>query len=168
MGQVFIYITAVVVFAVVLIFGYKAITGFLDKGEQVAYVTFKTDLEKAVKNVYLDYGTVVTYNARNPMMVPSAYKRVCFIDLDYEGDKLHSGLCQLGSDDYHAVACGVWQSTHSWAEGDQNVFLEPLGMGPIKVYKIKMAEGYVCLPAVQGRIEMRLEGMGSYTLISKA
>jgi len=167
MSQVFIYIVAAIVFAVVLIFGYQAISGFLEKGEQVAFVTFKTDLESAVREVYSDFGKVVVYNERNPFSVPGEYERVCFLDLDYEGPKEIRGICILNSPDYHFIACDYWRSGTGWEEADQNVFLEPAGLGPIKVLPVKMDKGYACFPVIGGRIEMRLEGEGTYVEISE-
>jgi len=178
MGQVFIYITAVIIFAVILIFGYQAIAGFLEKGEKVAYLTFKTDLENAIKTVYSDYGTVVIYNERNVLSIPGGYKEVCFIDLGYDPNKRSTaGICQSGSD-YRPLVCDAWKGV-TWESGDQNVFLEPMGLSPIKVYKITLDtfdddlednirdQGYLCIPIVQGRLHMRLEGMGDHTFISK-
>ena len=37
-GQVFVFIVAALSFALILIFGYKAISGFLKSGEDVAFV----------------------------------------------------------------------------------------------------------------------------------
>lgn len=168
MGQVFIYIVAAIVFAVVLIFGYRAISGFLEKGEQVGFVTFKTDLESAIQEVYSDYGKVVVYNERNPFSVPGKYERVCFIDLGYdEVGRQNEGICNPNDADYHFIACDYWRSGVDWEEADQNVFLEPAGLGPIKVLPVKMDDGYICLPVIGGRIEMRLEGKGTYVQISE-
>ncbi|MCK4589220.1 MAG: hypothetical protein KAT77_02170 [Nanoarchaeota archaeon] len=174
-GQVFIYIMAVVVFAVVLIFGYMAITDFLEKGEKVAYVIFKNDLENAVKNIYSDYGSVVVYNEQNPFPVPSKYEEVCFVDLDEAVPD--DSFC-----DRKPLICDAWQTTYDaggWEQGDQNVFLDPIGLGPIKVFKIRIdtdndGEGrglsdddYLCLTVRQGRLFMRLEGKGDHALISR-
>jgi hypothetical protein len=174
-GQVFIYIIAIIVFAVVLIFGYQAISGFLEKGEKVAYVTFTTDLQNTVKNVYSDVGTVVIYNDKNPFPVPSQYQEVCFVDLDMTAPVSSSSFCQR-----KPIICDAWETANDkggYAAGDQNVFLEPRGLSPIKVYRIALDadndgsftddDGYLCLNVTYGRIDMRLEGLGDRTLISK-
>ncbi len=174
MGQVFIYITAVIIFAVILIFGYQAIAGFLEKGEKVAYLTFKTDLENAIKNVYSDYGTVVIYNERNVLSIPGQYKEICFVDLG-KNVPVNSDFCKN-----NPIICNAWvtaKDNGGWAAGDQNVFLEPMGLSPIKVYQITLDtvdddledftdQGYLCILVVQGRLHMRLEGMGDHTFIS--
>lgn len=171
-GQVFIYIIAIIVFALVLIFGYQAITGFLEKGERVGYLTFKTDLENAIKNVYSDVGTVVIYNGRNVLAVPTKYEEICFINLDKEPD-LNWDFCQE-----NILICDAWKDV-TWETGDQNIFLKPVGLSPIKVYKITVDtdmdgeetdddDGYLCLPVIQGKIFMRVEGMGDHTFVSNA
>ena len=57
-GQVFIFIVAAITFALIMIFGYKAISGFVSTGEDVAFVQFKTDLENSVRKIYTEYGAV--------------------------------------------------------------------------------------------------------------
>jgi len=180
-GQVFIYIIAVIVFALVLIFGYQAITGFLDKGEKVAYLTFKTDLENAIKNVYSDFGTVAIYNGRNVLAVPVDYEEICFVDLDKDPPPLDpnnpESFCRQ-----NPLICDSWRTAKSnggYTAGDQNVFLKPIGLSPIKVYRITVDtdmdgeeelsdEGYLCLPVIQGKLFMRVEGMGDHTFVSNA
>ncbi|MBW2963690.1 hypothetical protein KY306_02865 [Candidatus Woesearchaeota archaeon] len=181
-GQVFIYIIAVIVFALVLIFGYQAITGFLEKGEKVAYLTFKTDLENAIKNVYSDFGTVAIYSGKNVLAVPVDYEEICFVDLD-KPVTINITFCNenpIICDSWRtAYGSGVTKGTSGWQEGDQNVFLKPIGLSPIKVYKITVDtdedgeeelsdDGYLCLPVIQGKLFMRVEGMGDHTFVSNA
>jgi len=54
-GQVFIFIVAALSFALILIFGYRAIAGFLNSGEEVAFVQFKTSLESSIKKIYTEF-----------------------------------------------------------------------------------------------------------------
>src|SRR3989344_3032472 len=81
--QVFIFILAAVVFAVILIFGYKSISGFLDKGEEVGFISFKTDLESSIKKISTEYGAVRIVEFHPPL----SYEKICFIDTDYFFDK---------------------------------------------------------------------------------
>lgn len=171
-GQVFIFMMAAIVFAVVVFFGYSAITDFLDKGEKVAYVTFQNDLEGLFNSMYSDYGTVAVFSGANGFPVPGNYEKICFLDLDYVGDRGSEGICQSTHKDYNPLVCDAWLSLQSWEQGDQNVFLDPIGLGPIKVYKLKVElrgkeQGYYCTPVVQGRADFRLEGKGTHVLISE-
>src|SRR3989338_2314117 len=96
-GQVFIFIIAAITFALILIFGYKAITGFIQSGESVAFVQFKTGLESSVKKIYTEFGSVRVERYSTPL----GYSQICFVDLDkpYDAD-----LCS-----FDQVACSVWQ-----------------------------------------------------------
>lgn len=175
-NQVFVYIMAVIVFAAVFLFGYKAITQFMDEGENASFLKFKTDLEKAVGRVAPKYDTVVVYNSLNPLRVPGKYERVCFVDVDIAPPS--DCIERLG-----VIGCDAWETTYSqsnsdidfdaWEKTESNVFLKPAGVLPIKVYKIKLRvaedepEGLLCFD-VAGQLDMRVEGKGSYALISKA
>ena len=48
-GQVFVFITAAITFAFILIFGYSAVSDFLEKGETVEFYQFKNTIESSVK-----------------------------------------------------------------------------------------------------------------------
>ncbi|MFC1801138.1 hypothetical protein ACFLZB_01645 [Nanoarchaeota archaeon] len=178
-GQVFIYIMAIIIFAAILIFGYKAISEFIDRGESVGFITFKTDLEKSVKTIYSDYGSVTIYNVENPLRVPGKYEEICFVDLSKPLPSSGSFCAN------HPIACDAWgtayqagisSGTDGWQEGEQNVFLRPLGEIAIKVYKITVdsnsnnvdddSDGYLCFNLTQGRLNMRIEGKGDHAFIS--
>ncbi len=176
-GTVFIFMIAAITFGVIMVFGYKAISDFLDKGEKVEFYQFKTDLERSVKGIYTEYGSVRIQT----FYLPSRYERICFVDLDYVGsveDKKGTNICTPREDDYNPIACDVWETAESYDEADQNVFLEPLppvDSPTIKVYKIKLVEivageevdsGYLCFDVIRGKFKLRMEGMGDRTKVS--
>ncbi len=162
-GQVFIFIVAALTFALILMFGYRAIAGFLKSGEDVAFVQFKTGLESSVKKIYTEFGSVRVerYNT------PSIYSQICFVDMDkpYDPD-----LC-----DYDQVACSVWKGTADAGKGyegvDENVFLTPPAPVKMKVYKIsiedKNKQNFLCIPIKQGAFNIVMEGRGDKTLLSQ-
>ncbi len=170
-NQVFVYIMAVVVFAAIFLFGYKAINQFLDEGEKASFIKFKTDLEKTVGRVAPKFDTVVVYNSLNPLRVPEKYERLCFVDVDVQPPA--DCLGRLGP-----VACDIWETAYiqaasdpdvfaAWEATEANVFLKPAGPLPIKVYKIRVSrsDGIECFD-VHGQLDMRVEGRGSHVLIS--
>lgn len=159
-GEAFIYILAIVIFALILIFGYSAIQDFLKKGERIAFVQFKTTLENEVKTITTDYGSVTIFNAKNPLTLPSKYKEVCFIDYDYKGYS-STGICTDGDINYRPIICDSWKKRIK-----QNVFLDPIAEMPIFIPNLK-PEVFECIQSRKGRIDIRLEGFGSYTKISK-
>ena len=158
-GQAFIFMVAAITFALVLIFGYKAITDFLDKGEQVEFIRFKTDLETNVKKIYTEYGSVRIKSFN----IPIKYTQICFIDLSQKPP--NNCLSKLG-----VFACDTWKTAAEqgggWSKSDRNVFLKPAVEIPIKVYEISMTENYLCIPIKKGRFKLALEGKGDRTELS--
>lgn len=165
-SQVFVFIIAAVTFGLIMIFGYKAIAGFLESGEQVAFVQFKNDLESSVKKIHTEFGAV-----RNEVYeAPSKYENICFVNMDHapSPDELQA-LCGESQ-----IACTVWQSAHDpdlqkkgLGSVDENVFLDPIAPVKIKVHSIKIDEGngpqFLCTKLHQGRARISLLGKGDHT-----
>jgi len=162
-GQVFIFIVAALTFSMILIFGYRAITGFLKSGEEVAFVQFKTSLESSIKKIYTEFGSVRV----EKYSTPTSYRQICFLDLDAPYDP---ELCN-----FDQVACSVWGAAPNLGKGyegaDENVFLTPPAPVKIKVYKISIEEekekNFLCIPIKQGTFGVVMEGKGDKTLLSK-
>ena len=172
-SQVFVSIMAVIVFAVVLLFGYRAITDVIAKGDRVAFIMFKTDLERAVRTVAADYGSVTVFGAQHPLTIPARYRRACFVDLDRRPPASCSTMLS-------PVICDAWQwafDSGGYAAGEANMFLEPLGELPIKVVRITLDTnrnlmedaadaGYLCIPTAANRLDLRIEGRGDHAMVS--
>jgi hypothetical protein len=173
-GQVFIFIIVVLTFGLIMVFGYKAISDFLEGGEEVAFVQFKNDLESSIKTIYTEYGSVREKTFRPP----AKYTQICFIDLDY-GDIAFAkeDLC-----DENIVACSVWEDALEaqrssgdpgvgYKSVDINVFLTP-DAPSIKVHNIELFDengvetGAYCFKITRGIFSLRMEGKGSHTKIS--
>ena len=162
-AQVFMFIIAAISFALIMIFGYKAINGFLQGGQQVEFIQFKTDLETSIQRIYTEFGAVRIEQFHAPLQ----FTQICFIDLDAPAGP---DLQQLDP-----LAFSVWESAAGYASLDENVFLTPSASVKIKVHMIKLDdpndnvddEDYLCLPINNGVFSLRLEGRGSYTLLSR-
>jgi len=162
-GQVFVFMVAAITFALILLFGYRAINGFLKSGEDVAFVQFKTSLESSVKKLYTEFGSVRVekYSA------PVTYSQICFVDMDKPYDE---GLC-----DFDQVACSVWKGASDSGRGydsvDENVFLTPPAPVKIKVYRVSIdlseKKDFLCIPIKQGIFSVVMEGRGDKTLLSR-
>lgn len=169
--QVFIFIVVAITFALIMIFGYKAVNEFISKGERVEFVSFKTELESAVKSIYTEYGSVRI----KEFSLPGGYEKICFIDLDKPYPKNDADGNDICNSQVDEVACDTWKTAELQGGGldkaDRNVFLEPPAATKIKVYKIETeggpVPGAVCLAVNKGRFKLRLEGKGDKTLISK-
>ena len=176
-GQVFIYIVAGIAFALIFIFGYKAISSFLISGEQVQIVQFKNDLEGSVKKIYTEYGSVRVEKYR----LPESFNQICFVNMDYADDDASSEIEELKAENPYAAL--VWEEAlNAGEEGkdgygsvNENVFLSPAreGLSTIKIYHISIGNesdeeaeyGYVCLKIDQGTFSLILEGKGDHTKI---
>lgn len=157
-GTVFIFMIAVITFAAIMVFGYKAITDFMRSGEKVEFYQFKTDLESAVKRIYTEYGSVRI----ETFYLPARYEKICFVNLDGP---------YLDNCNFNPIACDVWETAGSYEGADENVFLQPLPPADspaIKVYKIDIVEkDFLCLDVVKGKFKLQLEGRGDKTRISE-
>lgn len=158
-GQIFIYILAIFIFAIILLYGYKAITHFIKKGEEVSFVQFKTTLETTVRDLAIQYGDVVVFNEDNPLKVPSKYKEVCFVD----EEAIKAGIPAI--EKYTIMREAVGAGLHRASE---NVFMIPPAEHSIYVGPIDVGtERYLCVDVTKGRIDIRLEGRGASTMISR-
>lgn len=174
-GQVFVFIIAALTFSLIIIFGYRTISQFLESGEQVEFVQFKNDMENSIKKVYTEYGAIRIDNYH----LPAKYSQICFVDLDYPiDDNEVQKLC-----DQDEIACGVWEEFLSQSEkektgygfADENVFLTPSADVKLKVYKISIApdpdtqetRGFLCRKISQGSFSLMLEGKGDHTELSE-
>ena len=81
-GQVFIYVLVALTFSVIMIFGYKSITEFVQRGEEVQFYQFKTDLESSIQRIYTEYKSV----RESTFYVPARYTRICFVDVSKDPD----------------------------------------------------------------------------------
>lgn len=157
-GQVFIFIIAAITFALIMIFGYGAISDFIEKGETVEFYQFKSDLETSIKKIYTEYGSV----REKTFVLPTKYEQICFVDLS----KVSPPDCTDKLNDVYA--CDVWDTAGGSYDGaDENVFLDPIAPVKIKVFKISMGSDSLCLKVDKGRFKLRLEGKGDRTHLSE-
>lgn len=170
-AQVFIFILAAISFALIMIFGYKAISGFLQGGQQVEFIQFKTDLETSIQRIYTEFGAVRIEQFHAPVQ----YTKICFVDLGAAADTPANQ--ELKNED--PLAFIAWESVSGTGESerykslDENVFLTPTAPTKIKVHNIKIRKtspeekDYLCLPINNGAFSLRLEGRGSYTELAE-
>ncbi|MFC1723969.1 hypothetical protein ACFL0V_07575 [Nanoarchaeota archaeon] len=167
-GQIFIYIIAIVVVGLIIVYGYSAIKGFSQKGEQVEYINLKTGMENAFKSIVSDYGSI----KRPDIDIPGKYKMVCFVDINRKVAAETFSLCSKeGPDDpiYEPVVCSSWQI------GTDNVYLVPDGseswnVGPIifkNDHKPYAGEGFMCFDVKNNKIKMQLKSLGDKVEVSE-
>ena len=146
-GQIFVYILAVILVAFILIYGYNAVQTFKTRAEQVSYIKFKTDMESTIKSISSDYGSI----KKAEFLVPSGYREVCFIDLD-------NPIVPPG----HPI---IKDSVESGVK--ENIFLvREAAEESFYVGKIEVA-GNSCIEVKAGKIKVQLEGKGDHAIISE-
>ncbi|MFC1742273.1 hypothetical protein ACFL3V_07095 [Nanoarchaeota archaeon] len=161
-SQIFIYIIAVVVVGLIIAYGYSAIKSFSEKGEQVEYITLKSNIENAVKSLTSDYGSV----KRPDIGISGKYDAVCFVNKDRGREKANtSALCQEFDDQkeyFQPVACEGWK-----LERD-NVFLIPDGSESFYAGEMVIAknEDFLCIDVINNRINLQLKGLGDKVEVS--
>lgn len=168
-SQVFIFILAGITFALIMIFGYRAVADFIEKGEQVKFVQFVTQLEGSIKQIYSEYGAV----REKRYTLPGKFTQICFVDMNSAAVD-RDLLCS-----FDAIACELWEESQKLDEQgkpkgfngvDANVFLQPVAPNAIKVYQISVVsetEGFLCLPIRNGQFKLTIEGKGDHTELSK-
>jgi len=161
-GHIFIYILAIFIFALILLYGYKAIVQFMEKGEQVSLIQFKTTLQTNVQDLAIQYGDVIVFNENNPLKAPSRYKEICFVADDAVEQ-------QLPTDErYDIMRAAVDADMHKSTE---NVFLIPQAEHSIYVGPIELGDygelPYLCINFTKNLLNIRLEGRGDKTRISR-
>ncbi len=155
-GQVFIFILAGLVFVLILGYGYKAISNFLARGEEVQLIDFRNELDSAITTIKRDYGSVQRIDLR----VPAKTDEVCFVTFDYR---------DVGAPGWRDAFKQERPLLYSvWDTGSENVFLVPRQPTPMLIKDIvvdPLGKGYLCIPAPGGRISLRVEGTGNKAVI---
>ena len=151
-GQVFIYLITLVLVSFLLFYGYRAISTFKEKTDQISYIQFKNDLQNTIETLSLDFGSVKV----KQFAVPDNINTVCFV-------RNFPNMPGLSGTKYPIIEDSVNSGL------DRNVFLvsdnveESFFAG-----KISSLDDFFCVAAVAGEIELRMEGMGDHTSISLA
>ena len=150
-GQVFIYIITLVLVSFLLFYGYRAISTFKEKADQVSYIQFKNDLQNTIETLSLDFGSVKV----KQFTVPENINTVCFVR------NFPAMPSSLSGTKYPIIEDSVNSGLA------KNVFL--IGNKVEESFfagKISSADDLLCAPAIAGKIELRMEGMGDHTSIS--
>ena len=155
-GEVFVFVLALVIFSGVLLYGYRAIFSVQEGVEDSAFVSFYEGLKNKVEQVGIDYGSVKKYEASPP----GGFKEVCFLDLDKLERNEQESLDALRAS-HPLIADAVESGT------DQNLFFTPLAKTPTKLGKLAIDGGFACFNIEDAELELRLQGLGDRTKVSE-
>ena len=184
-GTVLGYVIAAIIFAMILLYGYKIVFKFQNDADRITSTQLAVDLKAAVKKIGADFGTI----DKRELKLPSGITKVCFLDMFWASDPDNDpdpssgpkqGICDSGNLDYHIGICDAWKSATS-NEGE-NVYLlnqndiasDPIDAGPIKIVLDDTTNGYdsaqqhyLCLPTLNGKVEIKLRGLGDSVELSE-
>jgi len=164
-GQVFVYVLSAIIFAFIMIYGYKAISSFIDKGEDVKLIQLRTDLTKSIKKISTSSDV-----RKLELLVPSRFDQLCLINsyplgvknadaVDYGSD-----LGDSSSGYYNPLIYNSWKD-----EVQQDAFLVPHTDFQIYIGNMQIEESghkWACFTIVNGRVNLRLEGLGDGARVS--
>jgi len=183
--QVFIFILAILIAALILLFGYRMIGKFRGDIVRTALIDFQAELTGEIKKISSDFRSVKKLDIN----VPGGFKKVCILQqgFGFSGGQYGTGtgICDRngvkqddddlkGGDfeaeqDYDLSLCSLWPENTN----DQNVFLLPFSDVSLSITTVYVdlieagTGGYICLKPVNGRISLRLEGRGNHTRVSR-
>ncbi len=156
-AQVFIYILALFIFALILYYGYYSISSFIKKGEEVTYIKFKTSLESEVEAILPQFGSVSIFNKNKPLKVPSKVEQICFVSYNNVINGIAPNHPQLDP----VIKLSIESKT------EENVFLLPREeRAPISLLRIEVPGGFDCISMKQSRLDIRLESLGNVVKIT--
>lgn len=161
-GQVFVYVFAAMIFAFVLVFGFRAVVDFNKHSEFVATIELMTKLRSSINSIAPSNSL-----ERVSLPAPGQISRICFIDLRKNPENTidfpngNPGICSPYHSDYNQRLCWSWKDNVS-----KNIFFVPsMGIqahvGDISLFNKEGVEaGYLCINGTQRRIYLEIVGMG--------
>ncbi|MEK6874799.1 MAG: hypothetical protein AABX52_03570 [Nanoarchaeota archaeon] len=160
-GQALLFVLGAIIFSMILIYGYNAISKLQAVKSEVCLIDMENTLKNQVERVRASFGSV----RKLDLSVCPGYTSICFIDTQdllsqtTGNQKALEPLYNISARMADAVASGA----------DQNVFLKPLSETPINIGTIDIdPPEFLCFEKIESStISLRLEGLGDRTKISR-
>lgn len=170
-SQLFMYILAIVIIGLLLVFGVKYIGMLVEKVDTINVVQFKTDLETNIEKIRPNYGTwrILEFD------VPAEVSEVCFFEYGIlPARPQDTPICrQSDVDEYDYIICNAWKDYESAnPDGENpNVFVKPSSVIDTDIIigrlEIDASNHYLCVQAVGGMIKLKATGLGDGTKIEE-
>lgn len=155
---VFVFILALLVIALVMLFGFKAIRDLMVKSTEADFIRFKTALERDISAITTEAGSSELLDLK----LPAGYKQICFIDDDLIAN-YGSGATLEDFDRNplieNSVKSGVQKNTFLVKD---KASVETFYTGKIDVANQKA----LCIEASSGKVTFRITGKGNHVEIS--
>jgi len=150
-GQILIYVLAIIVFSLTLLYGYKAVKYFTERSTEISYRQLENKISNDIEKVEGDtMGTV----KRTTLTIPGNHREVCLFDSVGRGfrEPLTNPKYELISD--------------SLSSTENNMFLYPSGTINFDVGDIKVILPN-CINITGSKVTLRLESMGDHVKVSE-
>jgi len=174
-SQVLVYILAVIIMAMILIFGYKALIDMKDRARMAQLIQFRSELKSEITSIGLDYGTSKLESFRPP----ADYRQVCFVNLDHTYEGVNDALLQVEEDlaqvEYIRGRAIIKDGVRDMVSNGlvrKNMFLCPPCSDQEYVGNITILDkdgadtAFRCFGLSQGTLTLRISGLGDRAEIS--
>jgi hypothetical protein len=166
-GHIFIYILAMVVFSLTLLYGYRAINSFNEQTKEISYVQLEHDIKNEVEKVKADtYGTI----RKKVLTIPGNYKSVCFASsAEIMSSFYSSESLSVSSTDYSLINYALIVLGSANRRTSNTMFLYPPGDKGFVVEDIKVADSsnFICINISGNAATIRLESLGDHVQVSR-
>jgi hypothetical protein len=166
-SQILVYILAVVITAIILIYGYKAINDIRTSADTVELLTFKSDLRSAITTISSDYGSIKVKVFR----MPAGFSELCFVNYEFQPNEAFAEVPSTLSSEYRLIKDRISSVMYDKVES-KNVFLCPTCKEQDYVGNITLLDeegsdvAFRCFHPSGGSLRLTLEGQGDKTQIS--
>lgn len=150
-SQIFIYIFALIVISLILVFGIKAINSFRKDTEKISSVNFQVDMKSLIANIASQYGSIEIAD----ISLPKDYRKVCFVD-----------------DMTTASETAAYPLIKDALSTSDNIFLIK-AQSDIESFKLDTpiqvdnnGAHFLCVDNINGKIRFTIEGKARYAEIS--
>lgn len=163
-SQVLVYVLAVIIMGMILVFGTKSIIDMKSNMCKTELAQFRNKIKSDISTIAQDYGTSKT---KTYSLSCGDYREVCFVDMD-RGDVLD----ELNQNGASGIIIDSVQGMLQGGAALKNMYLCPPCTDQEYVGNITLSDaaggetGYMCFDLAQGRASMRIKGLGNLAQIS--
>ena len=159
-GQIFIYILTIVLVSFILVYGYNAIQNIRDRATQIECLNFKNDLRNSIEIISSDFGRI----KKADIGLCSPYRQVCFVETFKNIPDRNSPRSSVTPID-PIIKDSISSKT------DKNAFLvDKNAKDSFYAGNLSIADpslDVLCVNAINGKISLKLEGMGHHVALSQ-
>jgi len=166
-SQVLVYILAIVITAIILIYGYKAINDIRERANTIELITFKSDVRSAIGTISSDYGST----RAKVFKMPTGFSELCFVNYEFQPNEAFAEVPNTLSSEYRLIKDRISSVMYDRAE-PMNAFLCPTCKEQDYVGNISLLDetgsevAFRCFKPSGGSLRLTLEGRGDRTQIS--